>query len=312
MTWFRVDDGFPEHPKLEELEHEPARYMAAVTVWTIMGADCARRLTDGIVTVARLTKVLHRLGKHALIGAEALCGTGLWEKHASGWRFHDWRDYQPSRADVKKARRQKTERQRRWRNGKDAPTGEPRDGHVGESVDAFVDASTQRLGDAPRDAAEVIAPARASPDPTRPDPSPESKSARGRASHTQPLPEPPPLEPPTRPTSELVRVAFARRFCEVTSNPPSWSKKNVDLCGVVGNWLDAKGGDIDRILTRLLDGFFADEWARDHGYPLGALANDPPKFLQPKLRDVTRGFVPPAAASQFIATDPDSHFGTKP
>jgi hypothetical protein len=148
MSWFRVDDGFPEHPKVEGLERNPKLYMAAITVWTMMGADCARRLTDGFVSVSRLEKVLCRLGKSARNGATALVDCGLWRVVDGGWQYHDWQEYQPTKADVDALRQSKTERQRRWRG-------------------RAVDASTQPTTGASRDDALV----RASPIPSHPIPS---------------------------------------------------------------------------------------------------------------------------------------------
>lgn len=172
MTWFRVDDGFPEHPKLEELEREPRLYMAAITVWTIMGADCARRLTDGFVSSARLEKVLHRLGKSAADGAKALVACGLWTAVDGGWMYHDWADYQPTKADVDASRKAKTERQRRWR---------------GTRVDASTDKSTPAsVDDAP---ARVSRPSPSRPNQEEDSPKGESPSdsAAGLASRIREL-----------------------------------------------------------------------------------------------------------------------------
>lgn len=217
MTWFRVDDGFPEHPKLEALEADPRRYMAAITVWTIMGADCSRRLTDGYVSRARLEKVLFRLGKAALEGAAALVACELWESVEGGWKYHDWHDYQPRKADVDASRQAKTERQRRWR-----------DGRVDGRVDKRVDASTQRRVDDPRDAAGDAAPVRASPDPSRPDPSRSPLTPQGAGADSEPDPEPDRPPEPGRlrfELEELVRAEFAAR--DVTSQKAS-----------PGQWLD--------------------------------------------------------------------------
>ena len=116
MTWFRVDDGFPEHPKLEVLESRPLSYMASVSAWTLLGADCSRRLTDGFVSRARFSKVLHMLGKFAALGASGLVECGLWREVDGGWQFHDWHEYQPTKAVVDAKRKEKAERQRRWRS----------------------------------------------------------------------------------------------------------------------------------------------------------------------------------------------------
>jgi len=117
VPWFKVDDGMPEHPKLEVIEGDPARYMAAITVWTIMGADCARRLTDGFVSTARLGKVLGFLGRAANDGADALVEARLWDATEGGWRFHAWNEYQPSKEDVEQERKASADRVRKWRQG---------------------------------------------------------------------------------------------------------------------------------------------------------------------------------------------------
>jgi hypothetical protein len=196
VTWFKVDDSFSEHPKLEGLEGDPVRFMAAISVWTLMGSDCARRLTDGKVSRARFEKVLAGLGKHAPKGADALVECGLWEVAPGGWVFHDWADYQPTKADVDGARRSKTERQRRWRGSKQAEqTGEnhkdsqTEGASVGGRVDALVDVPVDASTTASRDALRVdsrdAAPSR--PVPTRPVPTRpplttfEGENARARA-----------------------------------------------------------------------------------------------------------------------------------
>jgi hypothetical protein len=184
MTWFRVDDGFPEHPKLEEMERKPNTYMSAITVWTIMGADCARRLTDGYVSAARLDKVLFRLGKAARRGAAALVSAGLWREVEGGWQYHDWNDYQPIKADVEAQRRSKTERQRRWR-----------DGRVDASTESSTALSTRTSRDASRDGPVEGAPTRASPVPSRPVPERKREGAGALSARARPSASPP-LESP--------------------------------------------------------------------------------------------------------------------
>jgi hypothetical protein len=312
VPWFNVDDGFPEHPKLEKLEGEPLKYMAASTVWLMMGADCTRRLTDGVVSVQRLRKVLHHLGKHALLGAEALVLIGLWERHVEGFRYHDWREYQQSRAEVKRKRRLKTERQRRWRDSVDAPSGHSRDAPVGALGGARVDAPV----DAPVDASTPPCEGGAV------DASPHARAPAGGIQSDPIQSDPREREGPTLTLvsvadprlSELVRTRFERRFVAATTSPPSWSKKNRDNCQLIATWLEHKGGDHGRILDQVLDGFFREPWARSKGFPLTLLANDPTKFFRPPegLRDVSAGFVAPAPSSAFVPTSPESVFGPEP
>lgn len=96
MTWFKVDDGLADHPKLVELEGG-GHFAEAVALWTLAGAWCARNLTDGNVPCNALRRLVPFRYAPA---AEELVRVGLWEKTDSGWRFHDWHRYQPSKAKV--------------------------------------------------------------------------------------------------------------------------------------------------------------------------------------------------------------------
>lgn len=109
MSWFKVDDGFWAHPKTLAL---PA---PAVALWVRAGSWSAQQLTDGHVPRSAL----------AILGAKPrdaahLVTAGLWTTEAEGWRFHDWKEYQPSRADVAERRERTAEKVRSWRERKRA------------------------------------------------------------------------------------------------------------------------------------------------------------------------------------------------
>lgn len=109
MTWFRVDDSFPSHPKTRSIPRGPRR--AVIGTWTTMGAYAARHLTDGLVSA---DNVIDEGGTRA--DALALVKAGLWHppgvscSHptdecpgapAEGYfQYHDWLNYQPSRAEI--------------------------------------------------------------------------------------------------------------------------------------------------------------------------------------------------------------------
>lgn len=106
MTWFKVDDGFPDHPKVEDViaGENPD---AAIALWTLAGAWCARHLTDGVIPRSKVA----RLGVRAWeVGAAELVRVKLWHETDAGYRFHDWKDSQPTRAKVLAARRADLER----------------------------------------------------------------------------------------------------------------------------------------------------------------------------------------------------------
>lgn len=99
--WFKVDDDFHAHPKVIGLP------LAARGLWVTAGAWCGRYLTDGHVPAA----VLPQLGATKR-EANQLVKTGLWAEVDGGYQFHEWHQFQPTKAEVlagresAKARRQ--------------------------------------------------------------------------------------------------------------------------------------------------------------------------------------------------------------
>lgn len=104
MTWFKVDDTFSDHPKVDELS------LAAVGLWTLAGSWSARNLTDGRVTRARVAK----FGGTSSEVTE-LVDAGLWTVDGDGWKFHEWEEYQPTKAETETKRREARERMRKVR-----------------------------------------------------------------------------------------------------------------------------------------------------------------------------------------------------
>jgi len=114
MAWFAVDDGMWAHPKMLDLSD------AAFRLWVRAGAYSAQQLTDGIVTRGMLT-VLGAKSRQC----EELWAAGLWEKIADGgYQFHDWEDYQVSKADVLRRREADRKRKAAWRKAKVAQDDE--------------------------------------------------------------------------------------------------------------------------------------------------------------------------------------------
>lgn len=161
MPWFKIDDGFHCHPKVL------AAGSPAVGLYVRCGSWAAQQVSDGIVpkTVARM------YGTPRMI--KALIDAGLWHQKghvcascptldANSYAIHDFLERNPSRVDIEKERKAKSERQQKWREGKkktQVNQGEAPD------VDASTDASPPRHGDA-------------APDPTRPVPSPPSPEVK--------------------------------------------------------------------------------------------------------------------------------------
>lgn len=194
MTWFRVDDGFYDHPKIAHLN------MAARGLWVTCGSYCGKHLTDG--HIAR--NQIRRLG-----GTPAqirnLIESGVWfqcDLHPNCVAFHDWIEQQPTRESIINRRADDAKRKHEAREAKRAEQQKRRNVRTGH----------------PPDTSEGVRTESALPDPTRPDHkrtnSPnaaglrnvdrEAAAAETTFSDGTPIPEAPDEHPPTRGSLALV------------------------------------------------------------------------------------------------------------
>lgn len=134
MTWFKVDDGFWSHPKTATLSD------AAVTLWVRGGSYCCQHLTDGFVARG----ALRFLGAEA--GADELVEASLWDVKDSGWEFHDWAQYQPSRESVLDERASNSARQAVARNPELRDAVRKRDGNNCRYCGQIVEWNNKRGG----------------------------------------------------------------------------------------------------------------------------------------------------------------------
>lgn len=111
MTWFKVDDGFHDHPKVLALQ-DGKHYGDALGLWMLAGTWCARHLVEGKVPRAQVTRLGFKLS-----AASELVRVGLWHETDSGFEFNQWEDYQPTKDVVEEKRKATRERVKRWRNG---------------------------------------------------------------------------------------------------------------------------------------------------------------------------------------------------
>lgn len=111
MTWFKVDDTLWAHPKWVKA---PLRARA---LWVTAGAWSASQLKDGVVP-AHMLPMFGATKKDAY----SLVTLNLWtefHENGGGWRFHDWEQYQPTRADVEEKRMIERDRKRDYRRRSD-------------------------------------------------------------------------------------------------------------------------------------------------------------------------------------------------
>lgn len=103
MPWFRIEDSFHSHPKIIKAGNE------ATGLYVRCGSYAAQHLTNGFIP----EHVALLYGTPELI--ETLVEAKLWRRARGGWRMPDYLDYNPSKDAVDNDRKNKAERQKRWR-----------------------------------------------------------------------------------------------------------------------------------------------------------------------------------------------------
>ncbi|WP_019548436.1 hypothetical protein [Streptomyces sulphureus] len=247
MPWARFDDRFPSHRKVRLLSDAAFRLYVSAICWS------AENLTDGVITTRELRLVSDV--KSARKRAEELVESGLWEVvPETGWRIHDYHEYQPTTAQVQADRKAKTARQQRWREkkkGTEAPPDPPPN-------TPDVDASTDPSRDAPGDAA----PRARVPGPARPDPNPPMggegvcapTGSTGRGHETAHTPVPPNFQPSNDSTAWADREGHTQRL----GGPDGLAR----VTAAFTDWHTAKGtraADPDALWRK---------WVRDQRAPL--------------------------------------------
>ena len=108
MSWFRVDDKLHAHRKLARAGAE------AMGLWVACGSYTSSfESPDGALADDEVA------GRAALLGvkrwrslADRLVDVGLWDRTATGFKFHNWQDYLPG-AEAELARRKASDRERK-------------------------------------------------------------------------------------------------------------------------------------------------------------------------------------------------------
>jgi hypothetical protein len=108
MPWVRIDEEFPDHPKVVGAGPLGIAMQVAGLCY------CNRHLTDGFVprSAARRLIDLDGLGVSPDDVIATLLGVGMWSRVDGGYQIHDYDHYQPTRDQVL------AERERNARAGK--------------------------------------------------------------------------------------------------------------------------------------------------------------------------------------------------
>src|SRR3990167_6982329 len=117
MPWVRLDDQFPNHPKVVGVGPLGIALQVAGLCYS------NRYLTDGLIPAAAVPTLIDfsELDEHAFNGRGGVCwiavgklvSAGLWEEAPGGYTIHDYLTYQASRSQVLKEREDARERKRR-------------------------------------------------------------------------------------------------------------------------------------------------------------------------------------------------------
>lgn len=123
MTWVKLDDGFPEHPKVLAAGVEASWFYVCGLAY------CKRQLTDGLIPGAVLSR-LSSCSRPVLL-ANKLVSVGLWEREGDNFRVHDYLQENDTAEQVKAKRAATKERVRRWREKRDAEAANGNAGNAG-------------------------------------------------------------------------------------------------------------------------------------------------------------------------------------
>jgi hypothetical protein len=93
MSWLRIDDHFPDHPKVV------AAGPLAAWLHVCGMAYAARYLTDGFIPAGQLRRLADVEEPDVL--AEKLIEAGLWHRADGGYAIHDYLKYNPSAAEMR-------------------------------------------------------------------------------------------------------------------------------------------------------------------------------------------------------------------
>ena len=120
MPFLLVDDGFDEHPKLEDLSDRAFRLHVSGLCY------CARRLTDGLISEKAARGLCARLRAKKQHVSE-LVEAGLWVDYGPrGFIVHDYLEHNPTRDEVveKREKRRAAGRLGGLRSGRVRANGE--------------------------------------------------------------------------------------------------------------------------------------------------------------------------------------------
>lgn len=152
--WFKVDDGFYDHPKIFDAPD------CALALWVRAGSWSARNGTDGVVPA----NLPARLCDDPDTAVRELLARGMWQRTRGGYLFHDWLDYQPANEEWILLRKKRSEA------GRKGGLNRARKARAGKALTSDDQASAQakRKQTSSKTQASAKGFAKQNPTPTRP------------------------------------------------------------------------------------------------------------------------------------------------
>lgn len=108
MAWVKLDDQFPDHPKVVAAGGDAAWLYVAGLCY------CQAKLTDGHIPSGVVPRLSDR--KFPMKLAEKLVAVGLWSREPHGYVVHDYHLYNMAANEVKAIREKNRDRIAKWRN----------------------------------------------------------------------------------------------------------------------------------------------------------------------------------------------------
>lgn len=254
MSWSMLDDGWHDHPKVLACSY------AARGVWATSLSWSANKLTEG-----KLPRRLAAVMEFPEDAIAELVSVGLWDAVPDGWLIHDYLDYNDSKAEALKKRALSAARSKSWRERRRAKNSVTRDEPRDEQSD-----------DTPASQHPVPVPV---PVPSLPERINNPFSSEGVSRARDSL-------------EHEIRFEFERRFVSaMAASPPhaALTKAAAQLVPWVEKTAALRKLSEHTLVTRMLDGFFANDNAKAHRYPTAYLLQNTLEYVDPPpLKAVVR------------------------
>lgn len=118
MGWIKLDNNFPDHPKVLSLTDEAFRLYVAGLCYS------SRYLTDGVLSEAVVDRLLPaRTRENISKSSEQLEANDLWLRRENCWEIAGYSEHQSSKEEVEQAKQANRERVAKWREKQQRANG---------------------------------------------------------------------------------------------------------------------------------------------------------------------------------------------